>query len=110
MDNKVDPWKLLAELREHFGSCGGIPDHLWDITDAALAEHQNAESSDAQWIGYGQNGYTARVNDSVITVRSLGKPYGSYRDEYSWHISLWGDAPTEAEAKEAALKAARSLK
>lgn len=41
MDNNIDPWELLRELRKHFGSEGGVPYHLWHETDAALAAHES---------------------------------------------------------------------
>jgi hypothetical protein len=91
MDNKVDPWELLAELREHFGSCGGIPDHLWDITDAALTQH---EADEKHRKGYGdrlivlakaeerkehfQQGYSDAILDGLNREEALKKA-----DEYA---------------------------
>jgi hypothetical protein len=112
MDNKVDPWELLAELREYFGSCGGIPDHLWDITDAALAEHQNAATDVVEpdpWWSIAQQRANEGRYEMIVWRRSL--------TEWCWDIYIFGQlsaangvVATEAEAKSSAIKAARSLK
>jgi hypothetical protein len=106
---KHDPWALLAEIHELQPWLSQDAD-LAARVEAALAERQDSAKDVVEWKRYGTKGYTARVNGADLTVRDLGKPYGSYRDEYSWHISLWGDAPTEAEARRAATAAARRLK
>jgi hypothetical protein len=111
MDNKVDPWELLAELREHFGSCGGIPDHLWDITDAALAEHQNAPVEWEEGIDYeGKQWCVTSIDDRVIEVHAGDKTAKWFYWKLFSTLNRCGRARTEAEAKEAAVKAARSLK
>ena len=129
--NKVDPWELLAELREHFGSCDGIPDHLWDITDAALAGRQNWITDNAETGFTFRGGYIETPDGSRWWSENLLKRVETERnDAYAKaeHLQLqlegaldrskegeWMaralDAEQElAEAKSAAIEAARSLK
>jgi hypothetical protein len=120
MDNKVDPWELLAELREHFGSCGGIPDHLWDITDAALAEHQNAskdtvKSDEVVW--WRDKVIRAIINGRHVTIQTNAPNHWFWsvafvdrKDRYGMCERQDGICTTEDEAKEAAIQMARRKK
>jgi hypothetical protein len=116
MDNKVDPWELLAELREHFGSCDGIPDHLWDITDVALAERQDfakdaVESDEVKWVRVNPSEYRAIVGAAKVGVwKQYDKELWAWEMRHRSKPYQCGEVRTEAEAKEAAVKATRSLK
>jgi hypothetical protein len=103
----IDPWELLAELREHFGSCGGIPDHLWDITDAALAEHDNP--AELGWRNCGDFLFQADISETVCaqTVKVKdGWRWEVWRDRYETE----GFSTTLEEAKQKAIQVGRTLK
>ena len=116
-NEKHDPWALLREAREFLTTYrdpnDGFP--LYAATpllariDAALAEHANSAQSAVEWCAVGDTWATAYPVDGVeMTVMRWAD--GPWKWWTKLETSAQGTASTEAEAKSAAIAAARGLK
>ncbi len=117
----ADPWALLREARDFVERAAHVledPAYYADAklflarTNAALAERQDSATDVVEWhaYGYARNELRSRINGADVTVRSLAPNISDIDTQYSWNVSLWGGATTLAEAKSAAIAAARGLK
>ncbi len=132
----ADPWVLLREVREsvyqhkerlldcdhdsEMCSCdlGAQKIVLLARIDAALAAHrdevpaQDSATDVVEWnhYGYARNELRSRINGADVTVRRLAPSISDIDTQYSWNVSLWGGATTLAEAKSAAIEAAKGMR
>jgi hypothetical protein len=113
---KHDPWALLAEIHELQPWLSQDAD-LAARVEAALAGRAEGSTEDSatdvvEWnhYGYSRNELRSRINGADVTVRRLAPSISDIDTQYSWNVSLWGGATTLAEAKEAAIAAAKGMR
>jgi hypothetical protein len=117
-DVKSDPWALLAEARDFVERAAHIfeddqyyaeaHDTIARI-DAALAEHADSATPVVEWCAVGDTWATAYPVDGVeMTVMRWAD--GPWKWWTKIETSAQGTCSTEAEAKSAAIAAARGLK
>jgi len=108
---KHDPWALLREARDQLVGAQGMAKVTQTIAriDAALAEHEAEQRVDSatpvvEWEtdAFG-NDYVKNGNVLSMVAQTLDGNFG-------WETRTEGYADTEAEAKSAAIAAARRLK
>jgi acetylornithine/succinyldiaminopimelate/putrescine aminotransferase len=85
-----------------------LVDDLHARIDAALLKELQDSATDdvtteVEWIRAGRNSFLTTTDDTACVVE-LSK------ERWNWDARIYGDCATEAEAKEAALKAARAWK
>jgi hypothetical protein len=112
MSTIKDPWEMLEEARKIIAlACDRDPrfdNGLVDRIDAALLKELQDSATDdvtteVEWIRAGLNSFLTTTDDTACVVE-LSK------ERWNWDARIYGDCATEAEAKEAALKAARARK
>ena len=112
----ADPWALLREARDTLDSEASTPEELDFVAriDAALAESRDSatdvvESDEPSWSRMTPSGYRAAFRSASLDV---WRRYDN--SHWVWEVRptgyTHGDAPTEAEAKSAAIAAARGMK
>jgi hypothetical protein len=104
---KHDPWALLREARTHIVEVAvqGCDDRLLDRIDAALAERQDSAKDVVEWqMTNSPIGTMHAYLDGVdLRVRWDGQ-------DAAWDATRYGRCATEAEAKSAAIAAARRMR
>jgi hypothetical protein len=123
----ADPWALLREARQELAAAGMSKAsnvaferewadkkvaYIHARIDAALAERQDSAKNVVEWhaYGYARNEFRSRINGADATVRFLAPNISDIDTQYSWNVSLWGGATTLAEAKSAAIAAAKGMR
>jgi hypothetical protein len=103
---KHDPWALLREARDQLVGVQGMGKVTQTIAriDAALAEPLDSTTPVVEWKAdaFGTE-YVRRGNMLSMVTQTLDGNWG-------WETRTEGYADTEAEAKSAAIAAARGLK
>ena len=106
----TDPWALLREARDTLDSEASTPEELDFVAriDAALAERQDSSTDVAEWRPSNQ-----RVFLDGVDLRILYQTDGTWLWSVYWplsHRTEQGRVATEAEAKTAAIAAAKGMK
>jgi hypothetical protein len=116
-----DPWALLREAREYVESAaddGISPGEGWAILariDAALAEQQDSAKdvveSEVEWNNHNAQFSTAYPDDETsLTVCRFDLTQQQWRWDMNREVKKRGYCATEADAKSAAIAAARGMK
>ena len=107
----TDPWELLRDARQYVGFCPITQEGMETIgavrtrIDAAFAERQDSATGVVEWRQHGlvEEEQIFDIRDGYGVVRNRG-------DDWSWMVARRGRVATEAEAKAAAIEAAKGLK
>jgi hypothetical protein len=102
-----DPWALLREARDQLVGVQGMVEVTQTIAriDAALAERQDSAKDVVEWVLTNSPIGTmhAYLDGADLRVRWDGQ-------DAAWDVTRYGRCATEAEAKDAAIAAAKGMR